>query len=89
MNSLSRQFENPGNGSYWRDEEPIPAVGGNDRNGLLMNGPYAGDNKGVAALRSWRAEEFGNDAVALVVSRLDAFARPMKAFSYGSVPLRP
>ncbi len=54
-----------------------------------MNGRYAGDNKGVAALRGWRAEEFGNDAVALVVSRLDAFARPMKAFSYGSVPLRP
>jgi len=54
-----------------------------------MNGRYAGDNKGVAALRGWRAEEFGNDAVALVVSRLDALARPMKAFSYGSVPLRP
>ena len=35
-----------------------------------MNGPYAGDDEGVAALHGWRAEVFGNDAVALCEGRL-------------------
>jgi len=35
-----------------------------------MNGPYAGDDEGVAALHGWRPEVFGNDAVALREGRL-------------------